>query len=594
MGGEKSDSVEILHESSNSNNDLSNNESSNIEIDNKEGEGYASSSRWQHFKDSFKRADNVGKDGHGNGDGDADAAGSDNEKTGDNEENLHRELKNRHIQMIALGGAIGTGLLIGSGSALRSGGPASLVISWGIVGTMVFCVVQALGELCVVYPVNGAFSTYASRFVEPSWGFAVGWNYAIMWLFVLPLELVAASMCITYWNDNINPASWVVIFYVFIFMINFLVDVRGFGEAEYYMTIFKIMALVGFIILGIVLVCGGGPTHEFIGGKNWHVGNGALPNGFHGVASTFITASYSMAGTEMVGLASAETKNPAKTLPKAVRQVFWRLFLFFFVSLMFVGLLVPYNHPDLLGKSGSTNSTSPFVIAIKDGGIKALPSIFNACILITVLSTGNSAVYGCSRTIQSLGQQGLAPSLFAYVDRKGRPLVALCVSALFGLLGFLAAYKDQSVVFNWLLSVASLATLFSWGSIAAVHIRFRLAWKAQGRSLDELTFKANTGIIGSIYTLVFLLFVLALQLYIGHVSAEAFFQNFLGAIVVILFYIGHKLYSRSWTMLRPLKEIDLDSGRRHLDIELIRSELAEERERIHQKPWWWRIWNYWC
>lgn len=260
-----------------------------------------SPSRWSRFKDSFKRAE------------EPELASKcsiiDLEANATKEGDLHRDLQNRHVQMIALGGSIGTGLLIGSGASLSKGGPASLIIAWGLVGTMVFCVIHALGELCVAFPVNGAFSTYATRFIDPSWGFAVGWNYAIMWLFVMPLELVAAAMCITYWNDDINPASWVAIFYVFIYGIN-LFGVKGYGEAEYYLTILKIIAIVGFIILGVVLVCGGGPTHEFIGGKNWHVEKGAFANGFKGVATTFVTASYSMAGSEMVGLASAETRNP--------------------------------------------------------------------------------------------------------------------------------------------------------------------------------------------------------------------------------------------------------------------------------------------
>lgn len=548
-----------------------------------------SPSRWSRFKDSFKRAE------------EPELASKcsiiDLEANATKEGDLHRDLQNRHVQMIALGGSIGTGLLIGSGASLSKGGPASLIIAWGLVGTMVFCVIHALGELCVAFPVNGAFSTYATRFIDPSWGFAVGWNYAIMWLFVMPLELVAAAMCITYWNDDINPASWVAIFYVFIYGIN-LFGVKGYGEAEYYLTILKIIAIVGFIILGVVLVCGGGPTHEFIGGKNWHVEKGAFANGFKGVATTFVTASYSMAGSEMVGLASAETRNPRETLPKAIRQVFWRLILFYFLSLTMISLLVPYNSPNLLG--AGTSSTSPFVIAIKNGGIHALPSIFNACILISILSVGNSAVFGCSRTVQSLGLQGLAPQILAYVDRKGRPLGGLALSALFGLLCFLAAYKDQGTVFDWLLSVAGLATIFSWFNIALCHFRFRQAMHAQGRSLEELTFTSITGIFGSIYAMGFLLVVLGIQFWtalfpIGSKNADAehFFQNYLGAVVILVFYVGHKLYARTWKICKSLNEIDLDTGRRQVDLDLVRAELEEKRLLNKQKPLYKRIWNYW-
>ncbi|KAI5964166.1 uncharacterized protein KGF55_002108 [Candida pseudojiufengensis] len=565
-------------------------------------------SKWQNFKDSFKRADT---NAYNNKRGSIssccqsinknDLESQDKQTTNNDIQDgtLHRELKNKHIQMIALGGSVGTGLLIGSGGALREGGPASLIIAWGLVGTMVYCTIFALGELCVAFPVNGAFSQYASRFVDESWGFAVGWNYAIMWLIVLPLELVAASMCITYWNDSINPASWVAIFYLLIVVIN-LFGVKGYGEAEYWLTIFKIIAIIGFIILGVVLVVGGGPKKEFIGASNWKVGKAPFPNGFKGLATTFVTASYSMAGSEMCGIAASETKNPAKTLPRAVRQVFWRLFLFFFLSLTMIGLLVPYNSPDLLGNGGV--SSSPFVIAIKDAGIQVLPSIFNACILISVISVGNSAVYGCSRTIQSLGQQGLAPSLFAYVDRKGRPLAGLILSAIFGLLCFLAAYKDQDTVFAWLLSVSGLATIFSWFNIGLCHLRFRMAMHKQGKSLEELSFTSSLGIYGSIYSMSFLVLVLVVQFWValfplnsnGKANAESFFKNYLGAVVILIFYLGHKILTKNWKIYKRLDEIDLDSGRRQIDVEIIQSELFEEKQLARQKPLYIKIFNYWC
>ncbi|KAK6462974.1 general amino acid permease [Scheffersomyces coipomensis] len=529
-------------------------------------------SKWKNFKDSFKPAESNQVENLEDRT-DLEMANAETSK-GD----LHRELKGKHIQMIAIGGSIGTGLFIGSGTALRTGGPASLLIAWGLVGTMVFCVIHALGELCVAYPVNGAFSTYATRFVCRSWGFAVGWNYAMMWLVVFPLELVAAAMCIKYWDSTINPVAWVGIFYVGLLAIN-IFGVKGYGETEFVLTIIKIIAIVGFIILGIVLICGGGPTHDFIGNR-YFKSPGAFANGFEGVATVFITASYSLAGSEMVGLASAEVKNPAKELPKAVRQVFWRLFLFYFLSLMVIGLLVPYDSPDLLGAS-SDSSTSPFVIAIKKGGIKILPSIFNAAILISILSVGNAAVYGCSRTIQSLGAQGLAPKWVGYVDRKGRPLGGLAISAVFGLLCFLSAYEDQGLVFGWLLSVCGLATIFSWFNISLCHVRFRMALKAQGRSTDELVFTSIGGVYASIYSMLFLVVVLVLVFIYslfppgsnGKANATNFFQNYLGVIFVIIFYVGHKLITRNWKFYIKLKDIDLNTGKRDTNLN---EEVTEE------------------
>lgn len=551
-------------------------------------------SRWNDFKTSFKRQEQIVVETS------ADMNDIERANAATSKGELHRKLENKHIQMIALGGSVGTGLLIGSGSALRTGGPAALLIAWGLVGTMVFCTIHALGELCVTFPVNGAFSTYATRFVDSSWGFAVGWNYALMWLIVLPLELVAAAMCIKYWNDDINPGAFVVIFYLVIFVIN-LFDVKGYGEAEFYLTIFKVIAIVGFIILGVVLVCGGGPTHTFVGGKYWR-NPGAFANGFKGVATTFVTASYSLAGSEMVGLASAEVENPRKVMPKAVRQVFWRIFMFYFLSLTLIGLLVPYNSPLLLGSDSSDVSASPFVVAIKNGGIKVLPSIFNAVILISVISVGNSAVYGCSRTIQSLGAQGLGPKFLNYVDRKGRPLAGLLVSAVFGLLCFLSAYDNQGEVFAWLLSVSGLATIFSWFNICLCHLRFRMALRVQGRSTDELVFTAITGIWGSIYSMLLLALVLGVQFWTalfpigskGVPNAKHFFQNYLGAIVILVFYVGHKLITRNWRIYLSLKDIDLDTGRRETDLELLKLEIQQEQLLRKNLPFYKKAFAYWC
>ncbi|KAK6205462.1 general amino acid permease [Scheffersomyces amazonensis] len=566
---------------------------SRIHVDNTESTSSLASiqeksSTWARFKDSFKPSEVVvNSDSQSNGDlEDATAKGD-----------LLRKLKGKHIQMIAIGGSIGTGLFVGSGSALRTGGPAALLIGWGLVGTMVFCVIHALGELCVQYPVNGAFSQYATRFVDESWGFAVGWNYALMWLVVFPLELVAASMCVKYYNNTIDPVAWVILFYLFIVGIN-LFGVKGYGETEFILSIIKVIAIIGFIILGIVLVCGGGPNHEFIGGKNFHH-PGAFSNGFQGVASVFVTAAYSLAGSEMVGLASAEVKNPRKVLPKAIRQVFWRLFLFYFLSLMLVGLIVPYNSPDLLGAS-TDMSISPFVVAMRLGGIKVLPAIFNACILISVVSVGNSAVYGCSRTIQSLGAQGLGPKWMAYVDKKGRPLGGIALSALFGLLCFLSGYENEGLVFAWLLSVCGLATIFTWFNISLCHVRYRLALKTQGRSLEEVTYQAFGGIYASIYSMGFLFVVLALVFYVSlfppgnHNKADvtSFFQNYLAVIFLIVFYLGHKIITRNWKIFKDLKDVDLDSGRRIVDIDILIQEEKEEEDANKLIPLYKKIWNY--
>lgn len=513
---------------------------------------------------------------------------------------LSRKLKGRHLQMIAIGGSIGTGLFVGSGKALYNGGPASLLIAFALIGAMLFCTVHALGELAVIFPVAGSFSAYSTRFLDPAWGFAMGWNYAMQWLVVFPLEIVAASITVSYWDEDksINPAAWVTLFWLLIVCIN-LFGVKGYGEAEFIFSLVKVIAVIGFIILGIVLNCGGGPKGGYLGGYYWKKGpdSGAGPfkHGFKGLCSVFVTAAFSFAGTELVGLAAAETANPRKSLPTAVKQVFWRITLFYIVSLTLVGLLVSSTNEKLLGQSSADAKASPFVIAIENAGIKVLPSIMNVVIMIAVLSVGNSSIYGSSRTLAALAEQGQAPKFLAYIDRRGRPIIGIAISSALGLLGYLSASDKQGEAFDWMLALSGLSSIFTWGSICLSHIRFRRGWKLQGHTLDELAFTSQPGVYGSWYGFVFNFLVLVAQFWTalwpigGKPEAEGFFMAYLAVPVVILFYVPYKLIKK--TPFIRAKDMDLVTGRRELDLTQL---LAEERAERATWPAWKRWYKLFC
>lgn len=512
---------------------------------------------------------------------------------------LARRLKSRHLQMIAIGGAIGTGLFVGSGYALYLGGPAGQLIAYILVGFSLYCVVNALGELSVQFPVSGSFNAFFARFIEPSWGFTIGLMYALTWLISFPSELVACSLTIQYWNLSVNPAVWVAIFYVLICGIN-MFGVIGYGEVEFALSIIKVLAVVGFIILGVCIICGVG-DQGYIGGKYWH-NPGAFNHGFKGVCSCFITAAFSFGGIELVALAASETANPRKSLPKATKQVFWRITVFYLVTSVIIGCLVPYDNDSLLNSDSQVNS-SPFVIAIRSAGIKVLPDIMNVVILISVVSVGNSSVYGCSRTLASLAVQGLLPKSVGYIDRKGRPLVAVMITNIFGLLGFLAAdAKHQSNVFTWLFSICSLAAFFTWASICLIHIRFRMALSAQGRSTDEVIFTSPLGIYGSIAGFIILILIIIGQIWISiwpigvdGASNVTFWKQCLSLPLLIVIWASFKTYKRTWNFLWiKLVDIDLDSGRREMDIEVIKQELADERALLKLKPLWYRVSNFFC
>ncbi|KAJ5628213.1 General amino-acid permease GAP2 [Penicillium lividum] len=553
----------------------------------------------QRIIDSFKRDPNarvVSQRGAG-----ADGSGFDAETAAQNVAHspLQRRLKGRHLQMIAIGGSIGTGLFVGSGTVLATGGPASVVIAYILIGVMLYTTVHALGEMAVLFPVSGSFSHYSTRFLDPAWGFAMGWNYAMQWLIVLPLEIVAASITIDYWSPNVSNAAWVIIFWVLIVAIN-LFGVRGYGEAEFVFAAIKVIAVIGFIILGIVINCGGGPQGGYIGGRYWH-NPGAFHNGFKGLCSVFVNAAFAFSGTELVGLAAAETANPRKSLPTAIKQVFWRISLFYVVSLTIVGLLVKYTDERLVtGGSSADAHASPFVIAIENAGISGLPSVMNVVIMIAVLSVGNSSVYGSSRTLAALAEQGQAPKFLAYIDRKGRPIWGIVIASLFGLLCFLAASPQETTAFTWMMAISGLSSIFTWGSICLCHIRFRRAWKVQGHTLDELAFRSQPGVLGSWVGFIFNVLVLIAQFWVGFAPVgygemtggartESFFEAYLAAPIILATYIPYKLWYK--TKVHRSRDMDLTTGRRDLDIQhLIEQEMAEQK----QWPAWKKFYKFFC
>jgi amino acid transporter len=401
-------------------------------------------------------------------------------------------------------------------------------------------------------------------------------------------------------NPSINVGVWITVFLVLIVLIN-IFGVRGYGEVEFILGTIKVIAVIGFILLGIIIDCGGVPTDTrgYIGARYWH-DPGAFANGFKGFCSVFVTASFAFGGTELVGLAAAEAMNPRKTIPKATKQVFWRISLFYVISLFLLGLIVPYNSDGLSTSAGSGDTRySPFVLSFQIAGIKALPSIFNAVITLSVISVANSCTFASTRTIQALCEKGMGPSWGAKIDKKGRPWVALIVVLLFGCLAYINEANDGSTIFTWLLSISGLSNFFTWGSVCLAHIRFRKAWARAGRTTDDLPFAAMFGVWGSWIGLFLNILCLVAQFYValfpigGNPDAKAFFESYLAAPVVIAFFVGYKLWYRQWNLGVKVSEMNLDEGRRELDLDAFRAELDAERAEKATWPWYKRYWDFW-
>lgn len=511
-------------------------------------------------------------------------------------------LDQRHLTMIAIGGTLGTGLFIGLGLSLASG-PGSLLIGFMLVGISMLCVVQCGAELSCQYPVSGSYALHASRFIDTSVGFSVGMNYLLMWLVSFPSELVGCSLTLSYWNDSINPAVWVAIFFVFVMLLN-LFGVRGFAETEFYMSIFKVVSLFVFIIIGIVLITGGGPGNTgYIGTKYWQdPGSFATPV-FKNFCNTFVSAAYSFSGTEMVVLTSTEVRD-ISSVSRAAKGTFWRIALFYIVTVVIIGCLVPYNDERLL--SGATSediSASPFVIALSNTGSMGnkAANFMNVVILVAVVSVCNSCVYASSRLIQGLATAGQLPSICGYMDRNGRPLVGIAITGVFGLLGFLVASKDQSTVFTWLFALCSISFFSTWFCICFCQVRFRMAMKAQSRSADDIVYKSSLGIYGGLLGCVLNVLLVAGEIYVSAFpvgqpsSAENFFQYCMSIPIMIVVYLGHRIYRKDWShWYIKAKDIDLDSGYTLEELDNIKMRKEKDRTHIASRPFYYKVYRLFC
>ncbi|KAJ3732712.1 APC amino acid permease [Lentinula guzmanii] len=499
---------------------------------------------------------------------------------------LQAKMKKRHLTMIAVGGSIGTGLFVGSGSALKVGGPAAILIGWIIMGVMLVNVTQAIGEMSILYPLSGGFYMLANRFLDPGFAFAMGWNYFLQWAVVLPLEITVAGTTVQYWTEKVPIAVWITVFWVVI-MIICLFGTLGYAEEEFWSSCLKLLIVVMFIFIGIICICGGGPTggqyDHYIGGALWQ-NPGAFANGFQGVCSVFVTAAFAFSGTELVGLAASETPDPRATMPGAVKGTFWRITVIYITSLTIIGLLVPWTDERLLG--GTSAAASPFVIVLDNAKIPGLNHLVNATICVSVLSIGLSCVYAGSRTLTALAETGYAPRFFTYVDKSSRPLFSVIAVLLFAPIAYVNVVAVGDTVFLWLQAISGLSVLFTWGAICLCHIRFRRAWKVQGHSLEELPFKALGGVWGSWLGLTLIVIVLIAQFYValfpvggvsgGKERAQSFFEAYLAAPVILAFWIGGYLWKR--TLPWRAHEIDLDTGRKSwLTVEEMNQYRAERK-----------------
>lgn len=497
-------------------------------------------------------------------------------ETGEQEQGLNRDLHGRHLQFIAIGAALGTGLFLGIGPVLFSAGPGSLLISFLFVGLVVYSVMVGLGEMAAFLPVSGSFAVYASRFIDPTLGFSMGWIYWFSWVITWGLELTAAGRIIKYWDEGLSIGIWIAVFWVIFTATNFL-PVRWFGEIEMWLSSIKVVTVIGFVIFSICVNAGVG-DQGYIGFKYWRdpgafreyttwdsdneapvtIVSGATGQ-FVAFWATLVTAGFSFQGTELVGVGAGETSNPRKTIPSAIRWTFWGIFGLFISTVFFVGINVPYTNAGL-GSGGDNASASPLVIVANLAGVKVLPDIINAVLLTAVLSAANSDLYSSSRVLVGLAEEGHAPAFFKKTNRWGTPYWAVSVCTIFGFLGFLNLNTNAAVVFTWLLNITAVAGFITWALINACHIRFRKILRAQNIDLSELPYLAPFNPWLSWFGLFFNVLILITSGFTVFISwdTSSFFAAYVSILIFAVSYVGHKLFYR--TKVIPLTDVDL-SGR---------------------------------
>ncbi|PKS13184.1 hypothetical protein jhhlp_000529 [Lomentospora prolificans] len=478
------------------------------------------------------------------------------------EAGLERALTSRHLQFIAIGGTIGTGLFLGLGSALATAGPVSLVIAFAFIGTVVYSVMVSLGEMAAYMPVAGSFTVYATRLVDPALGFSLGWTYWFSWNITYALELTAAGLIIQYWLDTLSIAVWIMVFWVIFTSMNFL-PVRWFGEIEMWFSSIKVVTVIGFIIFAICVNAGVG-DEGYIGFKYWkdpgpfaeYMVEGAIGK-FVGFWAVLVTAAFTFQGAELVGVGAGETKNPGKSIPSAIRWTFWGIFTLFLATVFFVGINLPFNLEELQSDK-SDASASPLVIIAQRAGVPVLPHIINAVLLTAVLSAANSNVYSCSRILVALAEEGLAPRIVKRTNRYGTPYVAVALCSLLGLLGLLNLSQNGTEVFNWLLNISSTSALITWAGINACHIRFLSILKVQAIDRLSLPWRAPFQPWLSWYGMFMNALIVITSGFTVFISwsTSDFFSCYVSVILWLVLYVVYKLVCR--TKVIPLAEANLN------------------------------------
>ncbi|PWK37178.1 amino acid permease [Cupriavidus plantarum] len=465
-------------------------------------------------------------------------------------DDLQRKLGARHLTMIAIGGAVGTGLFVASGASIAQSGPGGALLAYCVIGLMVYCLMTSLGELAVHMPVAGSFVTYSALYVEEGFGFALGWNYWFSLAVTIAVELTAAQLVMQYWFPDIPGVVWSAGFLFLMFVLNAF-SVRGFGEAEYWFALIKVVTVVIFLIVGVLMIVGilrGGPQS---GWQNFTLGDAPFVGGVPALFAVAMIAGFSFQGTETVGVAAGEAADPARTIPRAIRQTFWRILLFYVIAILIIGVLIPYTDPNLLRNDVTDIGVSPFALVFRHAGLAFAAGLMNAVVLTALLSAGTSSMYVSTRILYGLAVSGRAPRALGKLTRAGVPLNALYVTTGIGALCFFSSLFGDKTVYLWLLNTSAMTGFFAWFGIAISHYRFRRGLIAQGYQVTDLAYRSPLYPFGPVFAGILCIVIVAGQNYQAFTDLPNRWQE------LVATYIGVPMFAALWLGYRLVKKTRL-------------------------------------
>ncbi|ULT58950.1 amino acid permease [Neobacillus drentensis] len=397
------------------------------------------------------------------------------------QEQLNRSMKRRHLFMLSLGGVIGTGLFLNAGYTINQAGAGGALIGYIFGGIILYLVMVCLGELAVYMPVTGSFQTYASKFINPSAGFSLGWMYFIGSATTAGVEFTAAGIIMKRWFPDVSVWVWCAVFILLLFLLNALTT-RGFAEAEYWFSGIKVVAVIFFIIIGVGAIIGIIPLEDRPAPLLQNLAPTSLfPAGIAILFVTMMNVIFSYQGSELIGIAAGESEEPQKNIPRAIRNVLFRIIVFYLASIIILSAIFPTKELGLL--------ESPFVTLMDLAGIPFAPDIMNFVILTAILSVGNSCIYASTRLLWAMSHDGMAPKVFGKLSKRKVPFTALVFTMIFSLLSLLTSVLAADTVFVLLMSIAGISVTISWIGIALSQFMFRRKYLQQGGKLEDLQYR---------------------------------------------------------------------------------------------------------